>query len=74
MEDNINNHQPYQNQSQNSQQQSPHDQQQQQQSSKPDIKLYSTSKIEDYKQEKIAFVIDMYDEITNEDFISLSGE
>ena len=38
--------------------------------SNPDqeVKLYYSSKIEDIKREKIAFVIDMYEEIKNEDF------
>ena len=39
-----------------------------------ELKLYKTSKIEDLKQEKIAFVIDMYEEIKNEDFLSVSGD
>lgn len=72
MDDNINQHQPYHQQQLQQQQQKskyrPED------SNKQEIKLYSTSKIEDYKQEKIAFVIDMYEEITNEDFVSQSGE
>ena len=36
--------------------------------SNPDqeVKLYYSSKIEDIKREKIAFVIDMYEEIKNE--------
>ena len=44
--------------------------------SNPDqeVKLYYSSKIEDIKREKIAFVIDMYEEIKNEDFLSVSGD
>ena len=39
-----------------------------------EIRLYSTNRLEDIKNEKIAFVIDMYEEITNEDFLSLNGD
>lgn len=38
------------------------------------MKLYSTSKIEDVKQEKIAFVIDMYSEIKSHDFLTVLGD
>ena len=36
-----------------------------------ELRLYSTLKIEDLKPEKIAFVIDLYDEVKNEDFLKL---
>ena len=36
-----------------------------------ELRLYSTSKIEDLKPEKIAFVIDLYEEVKNEDFLSI---
>ena len=39
-----------------------------------DLRLYSTSKIEDLKPEKIAFVIDLYEEVKNEDFLSINGD
>jgi hypothetical protein len=39
-----------------------------------DLRLYSTSKIEDLKPEKIAFVIDLYEEVRNEDFLSINGD
>ncbi len=39
-----------------------------------ELRLYSTSKIEDLKPEKIAFVIDLYDEVKNEDFLSINRD
>lgn len=39
-----------------------------------DVKLYSTFHLEDLEEEKIAFVIDMFEEIKNDDYLSISGE
>lgn len=39
-----------------------------------DTKIYQTTRLEDLKTEKIAFVIDMYEELKNDDYFSITGE